>query len=205
MSTRPTEETAGEVYRCAECGGERTPETSVKGSYCSIECYHRDKGENILSQIRGDHTLCGTCFKQVKETHRPSDAALIDLGVKWSIRECFVGYQVATPNAADAVDTSYRYKLDADDPDPEAVVPLVDNPLQFGRIGCVCGDVDLRAEDATIRSVLGYDTVAVNLLAALEELASRDAIHDRPDPDAFVDVLDDDPEDFERAVGRSLY
>lgn len=197
----------GETFPCSgpDCDAEFTAATAVKGSFCSTACWHRDKGANVLGQIRGDHTLCATCFRQVKETYRPSEGELIDMGVKWAIREIFVGYQTRTIHATDAVDTSYRYKLDPDDPDPAETVPLVSNPLKFGRIGCICGDVDGRAEDATLRSVEGYATIGTNLFAALEELADRGAIHADPNARRFVDALDAHPGDWAHAVGAALY
>lgn len=66
--SRPESET------CSYCDGERDPDASVRGSYCSLECYHRQKGENALGELDDDHAVCSTCYQQRKDIEHPSES-----------------------------------------------------------------------------------------------------------------------------------
>lgn len=90
MSTATTPQSA----TCAECNGERDPTASVKGAYCSLDCYHRHKGRKALSEIHRDHRFCATCYRVRKQVDRPPEYFLRDRPKL--IRDSIVGYEYPT-------------------------------------------------------------------------------------------------------------
>jgi len=64
-------------YDCSfeDCTDQRTPSTSVAGSYCSPECATRATGRKFLRDVEHDHRFCWSCFRQRKEIERPTDEA----------------------------------------------------------------------------------------------------------------------------------
>jgi len=83
-------------YDCSldGCDNDRTPASTVAGSYCSRECADRSDGRALLRDIRQDHRFCWSCFRQRKEVERPTDEARSG----WSllIDEAVVGYEYPT-------------------------------------------------------------------------------------------------------------
>lgn len=70
MSTRIT---TPQSPTCSHCNDDRDPHASIRGSYCSTECFHRAKGEAALGELKKDHTICSTCYNVRKEIERPSE------------------------------------------------------------------------------------------------------------------------------------
>ncbi|WP_436933675.1 hypothetical protein [Halovenus marina] len=83
-------------YECAleECDQERTPSTSIAGSYCSDECAARAAGRALLQDIEQDHRFCWSCFRQRKSIERPTAEAKRGRG-RWTA-EAMVGFEYAT-------------------------------------------------------------------------------------------------------------
>lgn len=101
---------------CAQCGGERDPDASVKGSYCSQECHEEHRREkavnNVLNTIQYDHRFCFTCFRQLKEIDHPPSRA----------PECAIGVQYLTEHAEIGEKSSLRFEtLRQDGPSPDQV------------------------------------------------------------------------------------
>lgn len=71
MSTANTQHQ--ETYECETCGGPRTRESSVAGSFCSTDCHARHRGRGILRELRRDHKYCFTCFARLKELDEPTE------------------------------------------------------------------------------------------------------------------------------------
>lgn len=69
-------------YPCShdDCDATRTPNSSVRGSFCSVECAARDLGEAFLEDVRHDHRFCWSCFRTRKNIERPTDEARRGLG-----------------------------------------------------------------------------------------------------------------------------
>ena len=83
-------------YDCsfADCDGDRTPSTSVAGSYCSEECATRAVGRAFLRDVEHDHRFCWSCFRQRKEVEKPPDE--IKRGRGRHTAEAIVGYEYHT-------------------------------------------------------------------------------------------------------------
>ena len=83
-------------YECAleECDNERTRTSSVDGSFCSRACADRAHGRGLLRDIRQDHRVCWSCFRQRKRVERPTDEALRGLGAVTA--DALVGYESPT-------------------------------------------------------------------------------------------------------------
>jgi len=126
-------------YECRYCGGARSGGTA----FCSEECRIRDRGEKLLRTIKHDHTLCSTCFLQLKEIYRPDPELCYSFRTKSEhIKNAFSGFQTLTPNA------------------------------DMGEFGteCQCGNVDHYAEENSIRRVEPYTW---NLKIAIEVLKEK--------------------------------
>jgi len=59
------------------------------GEYCSTECFHRDRGRRLLTNIKYDHRWCHGCFRRLKTINKPraKDPGFV------------VGYQFLTEHA----------------------------------------------------------------------------------------------------------
>ncbi|WP_135535392.1 hypothetical protein [Halostella pelagica] len=187
-ATSPTPENV----ECGQCDDHFQPHASVKGSYCSRACYHKDKGNNALAQIQNDHRFCSTCFRQVKTVARPDDDQLRDIGVPKTIRETFAGYQYSTDATVFGEDIrpSERHESPA-------------RQKTRRSWGCQCGAIDLRGRDRTLESVEG-GAVLLNLLRCLATLYQDEAIAHAPSLEALFDGVRESG-DLEQAIGRSLY
>ena len=84
-------------YECSleDCDCERTPTSSVDGSFCSRDCADRAHGRALLRDIRQDHRFCWSCFRQRKRVERPTDEFL--RGLDAVTAEALVGYESPTP------------------------------------------------------------------------------------------------------------
>jgi hypothetical protein len=92
-----------ERYDCAfdGCDNDRTPSSSVAGSYCSTECATLATGRSFLEDIKQDHRFCWSCFRQRKEIERPTDEARRGLGPVTD--EALIGYEYSTPHVSEGV------------------------------------------------------------------------------------------------------
>jgi hypothetical protein len=181
-----------ETYACSECGDDRTPATSVRGSFCSAACYYRHRGRQALRAIQQDHRFCGSCFRRVKTTSRPSDDRLRRHDVPRRIREAFVGYQDATEHATVAVD-------EFDGLDEHAVLRKTGT-----RLACRCGTVDPQDEHAVLRE-LDVRASVVALWRALVALERDGTLQQRPVKDDYFDAFRERGPDWAYATGRALY
>lgn len=93
MSIQPH---ARQQYPCEYCESAFDPATSIKDSFCSLDCYHRHRGEQLLRKIRHDHRFCATCYRVRKEIDRPPDPWLRKRARL--IREAVIGFEYPTPN-----------------------------------------------------------------------------------------------------------
>ena len=94
MSVQVTQQ---QRYECSleDCDDERTPTSSVAGSYCSRDCADRAHGWGLLQDIKQDHRFCWSCFRQRKRVERPTDEALRRADPVTA--EALVGYESPTP------------------------------------------------------------------------------------------------------------
>jgi hypothetical protein len=182
-----------ETYRCQQCGDEHTAEAAVKGSYCSAGCFYRHRGANTLRKIANDHRFCGTCFRRVKETSRPSDDVLLDAGVSSGVREAFIGFEESTEHAVQAVD---EFKSNTDRNTALRVEGL--------RLSCQCGTVDLSDEHEVLRELDVRESV-VALWQALVQLERDGVLQQRPIKDDYFAAFRERGPDWPYAVGRSLF
>lgn len=163
------------------CGEYRNPEKSVRGSYCSAECYFRHRGHKALKNLEKDHRFCRTCFGRVKEIEDPPEGL--------DVPEFVVGYQYGTPRATTA----------AREYDRDGLPPLIRQ-----RLGCRCGATDLRKFDPALATVDPEETIG-NLVVALREKYREDKLP-LVDHHRLAEAYDpDDPASLEYAVGVALY
>jgi len=85
-----------DVYTCAleECDNDRTPSTSVRGSYCSRDCADRADGRALLQDIEQDHRFCWGCFRKRKDVERVPDEARRGRGRFTA--EAMIGFETPT-------------------------------------------------------------------------------------------------------------
>jgi hypothetical protein len=184
--------THDETYSCQHCGDDRTPATSVRGSFCSATCSFRQYGQQALRRLYSDHRFCGSCFRRIKTTSRPAENTLRDARVSRLVRESFVGYQSRTPAATVGVD---EFGCIGDN---EAV------RIEGTRLSCECGTVDPQDRHEVLRRLDIRETV-VALWHALVELERAGALDQRPNRDDYFGALREHGPDFEYAVGRALH
>jgi len=166
-------------FDCSYCGGTRSPETSVKGSFCSIECYWKHKGENIHRQIDNDHTRCSSCYARRKTVSVPPEEFVRDKKIRNGIHsaESIVGFEYLEPHME----------------------------REHGFTYCKCGNIDHYAEIDELRGVDLQD-VLVNLWSLLIEYYEQDQFGDnRPDKEILFDTLKESDLDWRLALGRSVY
>jgi hypothetical protein len=168
-----------DVPECAYCGHYRNPNTDVRGSFDTYECYLRQKGENALNRVEADHTFCATCFRRIKEIEKPPD----------DTHECVVGFQYPTPHMELAVDDF------SDDPY---------RPLERTRWGCECGNVDPGERDDILDAV-DLQTTITSLLHCLQALAAKDTLARSPSWPRMREAIRDHGRDWEYVVGAALY
>jgi len=177
MSTTQSPKT----YTCSYCDGPRSAATSVRGSFCSRQCYLSHKGSKALDQLDSDHRICPSCFALCKTVHRPSDEALEDLGVPETIRDIFRGYQYATEDGAFHEDYLIRERAESEVLPPQKAI---------GRIGCRCGTVDLQERELTLTKAEGAHVI-LRLVARLRELSEEGALEASVDSTALVEAYTD--------------
>lgn len=188
--TRPTPEQPDQPhYPCERdgCDGEYPPQAAVKGSYCSLDCYHRAKGAKALSRIRRDHRFCASCYAKLKDVEMPTDEELRTVDPVTT--EAVIGHQHPRPEAA--------FLVDADGDTPA-------DRIERGRIGCQCGNVDHSTHDATLEHV-ERERVLTNLLVCLRILAREGSIAARPSKDRLFATLREHGREWDLAIGRAIY
>jgi hypothetical protein len=191
MSATDTHTT--ESYTCSHCDGERSPETSVRGSFCSAACYYRHRGTKALHAIRQDHRFCGSCFRRIKTTSRPAERTLQRQQVSLLVREAFVGYQDRTEHATVGVDEFDR--------DAERNHAL---RVEGTRLSCRCGTVDPQDEHEVLRDLDTRATV-ISLWRALVALERDGTLQQRPTRGDYFDAFREAGPDWAYATGRALY
>lgn len=173
------------VYECTYCSGERTPHSSVKGSYCSLACYYRQKGQKALARIQSHHAWCATCFKPVKEIEPPTEYVLQAV----ECDDALVGYQYQTEHTDRGVD-----EADLDQW----------RRLVFTRWSCECGTIDPGDRHEWLSEIDTAETIA-SLYTCLQDLEATGALDHRPDKTLLFEALREEWTDWEYAIGKCLY
>ena len=173
-ATGYTERQEPSSYECGECGGDRDPETSVAGSFCSSACYddHRrsKRARELLRLLEQDHRFCFTCFAQLKQIHRPTSS--------WGLSDSVVGFQTRTAHARTGEKTAPAAVLDDVEIDGP---PPIDRP-RTGTV-CECGATDHSDVEPAIRSALAddedyYRDRVIGQLAEAIQCLRREGKHD---------------------------
>lgn len=94
MSVKSTTSTG----TCGYCSDEYLIANSVKGSYCSTECYHKHRGEKALNTFRWDHRKCSTCgrIRAEVEPPKPDEGFAVDgqaYDSAWHVEDGVVHYE----------------------------------------------------------------------------------------------------------------
>lgn len=180
----------------ADCDAEFVVEHAIRGNYCSAECFYRHKGANVLDEIRRDHRLCATCFRQIKSVERPGGVSLKveppdHEGAAGGVRETIIGRQYPTEHTTWGLDV---HQLD------DYVI------LDRTRWSCECGTVDPSERDDIIEQVeLDDNGIVGDLLETLHFLERSGAIDRRPSKQRLFEALREEWRDWEFAIGRCLY
>lgn len=187
-----------DIPECAHCDHWRNPDASAKGSYCSRECWLRSKGSNVLSELCRDHTICGTCFRRIKELERPPEGTSVDVPMPLEphgdanadgIENVLIGYQYQTPATEIAIDDF------SDDPY---------RPHEHTRWSCECGNVDPTERDDLLEQIDLEETI-VRLLQRLRERERDGKLPHRPDKQRLFDALRQEWRDWEFAIGCAVW
>lgn len=184
-------QSAPETYTCSHCNEEYNDVEKVEGSFCSHQCYYRNKGQKALSQIESDHRWCATCFREVKTTWKPSKKLVIgpaDHEQDVHYKDVLIGYQHPTENMVWATDDTGEGA----------------ERREYQRWGCRCGNIDLSSRDEILEAV-EIDQLVARLYWCLDSFASKDALDASPDKDELFDALREEWRDWEYAIGRALY
>lgn len=143
-----------ETYRCSQCGGERDPRTSVKGSFCSTRCYEvhrrRKRARDLLNTLRYDHRFCATCFRKIKTVDRPP-------ADRWGLPDCLIGYEDATHHAVEG-----ELTISVDDYGRERLVGHSEKC-------CTCGNTSHAQADPTLQTRFAFE-IAEFLRDAIADL-----------------------------------
>jgi len=167
------------VYVCEQCGESFEPQTSIKDSFCSIECWYKSRGDNITNQIAIDHTHCSSCFAKSKEIDKPPEAFLSRINIEngFHSKEAIVGFQYRTPNVE----------------------------REHGFTYCKCGNIDHYAAIGELRDIQLKD-VLTNLWSLLVRYYKQDQFGDnKPDKDVLFNTLKASEMDFALAIGKAVY
>lgn len=187
-----------DIPECNHCGQWRNPNADVKGQYCCSDCWLRSKGQNVLSELCHDHTICATCFRVIKEVERPPAGTTVSipkpdaphgLGDGDGVENVLIGFQYMTPSTEMAVDdfSTDPYRID-----------------ERQRWSCECGNVDPAERDDILEGVELEETI-VRLLRRLEERYEMDHLPNRPDKDRLFNALREEWRDWEYAIGRAVW
>lgn len=180
---------------CDSCDHEFVVDLAIKGSYCSLDCFYRDKGAAALRQIRHDHQWCATCFRRIKTVEAPPDGVYLDIkgpdheGAADDVRNVIVGYQYRTEHTTWGTD-------DFSDDDHCRI--------ERQRWSCECGNVDPSERDDILEEI-ELETIVASLFRCLEALAEKGALQNDPSWSRYKSALRDHWRDWEFAVGRALY
>jgi hypothetical protein len=193
---------------CSHCDGPRDPRASVEGSWCSLECYRIEKGENALAAVEQNHRFCATCFRQKKTVYRPTDEALLDADVAKGIVSIFKGFQDPTEHATLAERSEVAgspftpERDDSDQPDLRSTSP--DRIRERRALGCVCGNVE---HDARVEVLANVDLSATiyHLALTMRKLDQADNVGGYFELDRFGDVFDPDEGNWAEAIGAAIY
>lgn len=192
--SQPTASSTETAYKCEHCGGDRYAHTSVKGSYCSTDCYRSHKREKAASAIfrllETDHRFCYTCFSQLKDVNKPAKTVVVgppDLGdADWAIaKDVLVGFQTRRPPARVGEKTtelntqSGWIERDVSDNARTATI-------------CRCGNTEHKHREPVIQQLLGLH-VAEQLIDAVHTLQNEEKIDTEIDEERLRKVVDDRP------------
>jgi len=164
-------------YECAYCSDHYTH--GIHGSFCSHECFHKHKGENIIRQIKSDHTVCTSCFGTLKNIDKPPRDFLERINVEngFHTKQAIIGFEYTTPRVE----------------------------YEHGFSYCRCGNIDHYAEIDELRGVDLQD-VLVNLWGLLREYYQQDQFGDnKPHKEVLFDTLKESDLDWRLALGKAVY
>jgi len=187
-----------DIPECAHCETWRNPNGDVKGSYCSRDCWLRSKGQNVLTELQHDHTICATCFRVIKEIECPPEGTVVNIptpdaphnhGDADGVKNVLIGYQYETPATERAVDDFST--------DPYRV-------QERTRWSCECGNVDPNERDDILEEI-DLDETIIRLLQRLRERYEMDQLPNQPSKQRLFDALREEWRDWEYAIGSAVW
>jgi len=213
--------TTGDVaqHECdyANCDKTRPKWEQFEG-FCSRECRHKAKGNEVLEHIKHDHRFCATCFRPIRDIQKPSSEWIdihgspvqvaIDSGAKLTsipqdLQEKADG-GVQLNSLLDYTDvTGGMRKVNTDSVIGEQYPTEYTERTPYGW-SCVCGNQDhWHREPAIIDSDI--EEVITFLYYALQQLFQEGQLNQSPTKSELFDGLREHWKDWEYAIGRSLH
>lgn len=193
-TTTPEQETDLESYECARnsCSTEVREDNLIEDTFCSWACRHRERGANLLKDIRHDHRFCAACFRKKKDIEKPPASA----------PSVVVGFEYLTPNAD--YDSSERVVHEHQNHHAYPADRVV-----TGAAVCQCGTVDHRDEWIREEHIGSLSDAAERLIGILERQAREGQHEFEVDALELAKTLrrtaeDEGSPDWELAVGRAI-
>lgn len=177
------------IATCKTCGTDY--EHGLNGAYCSSDCFHRQKGKNILRDLKHDHTVCGSCGRVRAEviTPKPKEAFAID----WSYDS---GYEAHADGSSSFVNWGQE------ESHKSAIgfrIPTENEPDGC----CKCGTIGKQDTHRFLRDV-EPERVCTLIYNRVRELYESEAIDRNPDESILRRTYQQES-DMALAVGRSLH
>lgn len=125
-------DTSVRTFSCSAegCSTETREGELIRGSYCSLRCFHRSEGRDILRNIKHDHRFCSSCFRVRKEIDYPPESFIAERSKL--VGEAMIGEEELTPQMT----------------------------TESGLVYCTCGTIDHDAEEKTLRHLDREEAVA---------------------------------------------
>jgi hypothetical protein len=196
-----------QTYTCERerCQSTFTPTDAVGGSYCSADCYYREKGAGLIEKIRSDPDHCGTCFKPTKTGG--TDPTKLH-------RSCRAAYAGRTdgPVCPDCRAIYDRTEYLRERPVGDKLVRAEDADLDHRPVyrydwGCGgCGSTDPNDTHRILQT--GGRVIERrrdDLFRCLSRLAEKGAIDGRPSYDRLLAAYREHPSDWAYQAGWAVY
>lgn len=203
---------------CAYCDGDRDADSSVKGSFCSSECYYKHKGDKALNILRHDHRLCPSCGRWLKTVETPSSEWINDHGSALHVA-LDNGGEITSRNGQQILDATECSDVQPTQVDAikgvqdrtehaESAVKEFEGQAEDSRIyrlgtGCECGITNPTERDSDLQTV-ELEVVLANYVKRCRELEAEGQLSERIDKGVFFQTYKES-RDLLFSLGKALY
>jgi hypothetical protein len=196
MSTAtPPDELERRTYKCARCGTPVPQDQLVAETYCSDDCHDRDRGENLLENIRHDHRFCYNCFRRTKEIEKPPQHA----------PDVAIGYQYLTENAEIG---QQERTADQTTIETDRTAPPADRIISGATVCSGCGTIDHRDSWQREEHISSIRDATLRLIDILQIMRTEGQHEFKIDAKTLIRTLTKtarvESPDWSLAVGRAI-